>query len=60
MAKSYAPEDLKGKTVAVVANLKPAKLMGITSEGMVLAAFDGEHHHVLILPDGITAGTPIK
>lgn len=60
IAKSYAPEDLKGKTVAVVANLKPAKLMGITSEGMVLAAFDGEHHHVLILPDGITAGTPIK
>jgi methionyl-tRNA synthetase len=60
IAKSYAPEDLKGKTVAVVANLKPAKLMGITSEGMVLAAFDGERHHVMILPDGIEAGTPIK
>jgi methionyl-tRNA synthetase len=60
IAKSYEPYQLTGKTVAVVANLKPAKLMGIPSEGMVLAAFDGERHHVLILNDGVPAGTQIK
>ena len=60
IAKSYNPEDLKGKTIAVVANLKPAKLMGIESQGMVLAAFDGELHNVMILPDTVPAGTRIK
>lgn len=60
IAKSYNPEDLKGKTIAVVANLKPAKLMGIESHGMVLAAFDGERHNVMILPDAVPAGTRIK
>ena len=60
IAKSYNPEDLKGKTIAVVANLKPAKLMGIESQGMVLAAFDGERHNVMILPDSVPAGTRIK
>ena len=35
---AYAPESLVGRTVVVVANLKPAKLMGIESNGMVLAA----------------------
>ena len=53
-------KDLKGKTIAVVANLKPAKLMGIESQGMVLAAFDGERHNVMILPDTVPAGTRIK
>ncbi|MCI5120731.1 MAG: methionine--tRNA ligase subunit beta, partial [Candidatus Electrothrix sp. AUS4] len=38
IAKFYAPEELVGKKVIIVANLKPAKLMGITSQGMVLAA----------------------
>lgn len=60
IAKSYSPEDLKGKTIAVVANLKPAKLMGIESQGMVLAAFDGERHNVMILPESVPAGTRIK
>ena len=60
IAKSYNPEDLKGKTIAVVANLKPAKLMGIESQGMVLAVFDGERHNVMILPDAVPAGTRIK
>lgn len=60
IAKSYNPDDLKGKTIAVIANLKPAKLMGIESQGMVLAAFDGERHNVMILPDSVPAGTRIK
>ncbi len=38
IAEAYAPEDLVGRTIAVVFNLKPAKLMGIESHGMVLAA----------------------
>ena len=40
IAKHYAPEDLLGKTVVIVANLAPAKLMGITSQGMILCAAD--------------------
>ena len=38
IADAYAPESLVGRTVVVVVNLKPAKLMGIESNGMVLAA----------------------
>ncbi len=38
IAESYEPESLIGRTVIIVANLKPAKLMGIESQGMVLAA----------------------
>ena len=38
IAESFEPEDLIGRTVIIVANLKPAKLMGIESQGMVLAA----------------------
>ncbi|MCL5285175.1 MAG: methionine--tRNA ligase [Nitrospirae bacterium] len=38
IAGSYAPEELVGKTVVVVANLAPATLMGVTSQGMLLAA----------------------
>ena len=38
IAEAYEPEALIGKTVVVVFNLKPAKLMGIESNGMVLAA----------------------
>ena len=40
IAESYQPEDLIGKQVVIVANLKPAKLMGILSTGMVLTAQD--------------------
>jgi len=41
IGKSYSPEELMGKTVVVVANLKPAKLMGVESQGMLLAATSG-------------------
>ena len=37
LGKRYAPEDLVGKKVPVVTNLKPAKLMGELSEGMIMA-----------------------
>jgi len=56
----YAPETLVGTQVCVVANLKPAKLMGLVSEGMVLAAKD-ENGLVLIRPEREKAiGTKIS
>ena len=62
IAKHYAPEDLVGKTVVLVANLKPAKLKGIVSEGMLLAAADDETGLLRLLtvdgdiPDGTEIG----
>ena len=50
IAKYYSPESLVGKQIIVVANLKPAKLMGQTSEGMLLAAKDGDTL-ALLMPD---------
>lgn len=61
IAKSYKPEELLGKTLVLVANLKPAKLMGTLSEGMILSATaDGKQHKVLELPDSVLPGTDIK
>ena len=52
IAKWYAPEDLIGKTVVIVANLKPAKIKGILSEGMILSAEkDGKLSVVSTLSD---------
>ncbi|MFA6497850.1 MAG: methionine--tRNA ligase [Desulfurivibrionaceae bacterium] len=42
IAQHYQPEELVGRQVIIVANLKPAKLMGVASHGMVLAAKDGD------------------
>jgi methionyl-tRNA synthetase len=42
IGKSYAPEELLGKSIVIVANLKPAKLMGIESQGMLLAGSSGD------------------
>lgn len=42
ISNRYSPDELIGKQVVIVANLKPAKLMGITSNGMLLAAVDEE------------------
>ena len=42
IGKSYTPEELMGKSIVIVANLKPAKLMGIESQGMLLAASSGD------------------
>ena len=60
IAKTYKPEDLIGLTIAVVTNLKPVKLMGIESRGMVLSATAEDKHNVLKLPDTVPAGTRIK
>ena len=60
IAKFYAPEDFVGKKVAVVTNLKPVKLRGVLSEGMILAASDKNGLGVL-MPDGdIADGADVK
>ena len=45
--KYYQPEDLVGKNVIIIANLKPRKVMGIESKGMILSADDGKNLSVL-------------
>ncbi|HEX8411481.1 MAG TPA: methionine--tRNA ligase [Thermoanaerobaculia bacterium] len=56
----YAPEELVGRKVVIVANLQPAKLMGIESNGMVLAAsIDGEPS-LLSVDAAVPAGTKVK
>lgn len=59
IAKWYAPEDLKGRSVILVANLKPAVLCGVESQGMILAADDGENVKVLFV-DGVAPGSKIR
>jgi len=60
IAKYYTPEELVGKKVIMIANLKPAKLMGIESQGMILAACH-ENELVLATVDGdIPAGSRIS
>jgi methionyl-tRNA synthetase len=51
IAEAYEPESLVGRTVVIVANLKPAKLMGIESNGMVLAASPEGGKPVLLTVD---------
>ncbi|MFP4475484.1 MAG: methionine--tRNA ligase [Desulfatibacillaceae bacterium] len=60
IAKSYKPEELVGRQVVVVANLAPAKLMGIESQGMVLAAVDEDGPRVLGTEREAAPGTPVS
>lgn len=60
IAMYYSPEEMVGKKVAVITNLKPAKLCGIVSEGMILAAGDDEGNLSLMTVDkDIIAGSEI-
>ncbi|HBP65532.1 MAG TPA: hypothetical protein DD730_15040, partial [Desulfosporosinus sp.] len=58
--KHYAPEDLVNQYVVLVANLKPAKLRGITSQGMILAASQGEVLEVLTVKKDLPGGARVK
>jgi methionyl-tRNA synthetase len=61
IAEAYEPESLVGKTVVVVFNLKPAKLMGIESNGMVLAASpDGGKPEVVTFASPPDPGTRVR
>ncbi len=51
IAKFYTPEEMVGKKVVMITNLKPAKLRGILSEGMLLCAEDEEGNLALLTPE---------
>ena len=58
IAGAYEPETLVGRTVIFVANLKPAKLMGVESNGMILAATGAEDRPILLTVEDTTAAPP--
>ena len=60
IAKYYSPEDFVGKTVAVIANLKPVKLRGVLSEGMVIAAGDKKNLSLMTFDKEVAPGTKIS
>ena len=60
IGKKYEPEALVGKRIVIVANLKPAKLMGIESQGMVLAAGDKEVGGLVTVLEDVEPGTKVK
>ena len=56
----YSPEEMVGKKVMVLVNLKPAKLAGVLSEGMILCAEDAEGNLALVTPEkNMPAGAEI-
>jgi methionine--tRNA ligase beta chain len=56
----YTPEELIGRQIVVVANLEPAKLRGLESQGMLLAASD-EGRIIILTPDkAVTAGAKVS
>ena len=60
IGKAYNPENLIGKEIVVVANLEPRSLMGLESQGMVLAV-NSESGPVLLIPDQeVVPGTEIR
>ncbi len=60
IAKWYAPEDLIGKKVILVANLSPAKLCGVESNGMIVAASVGEDARVIFVDKDIPNGSRLS
>ena len=61
IGKTYAPEDLIGRKIVVVTNLQPAKLMGVESQGMLLAATGADGVPVILMPEkDVAEGSKIK
>jgi methionyl-tRNA synthetase len=60
IAEHYAPADLVGKKVVIVANLEPAKLMGVQSNGMLLAGSAGTTLGVLTLDRDLPPGAKVS
>ncbi|OHA02213.1 MAG: methionine--tRNA ligase subunit beta [Candidatus Sungbacteria bacterium RIFCSPLOWO2_02_FULL_48_13b] len=60
IAKQYSIEELVGRLIIVVANLEPRILMGFESQGMILAAGDGETIALLMPDKDIPSGTTIR
>jgi methionyl-tRNA synthetase len=60
VAEHYKPEDLKGRQIVMVANLEPATIMGIESNGMLLAASKGKNLTVLSVEHDIDPGSRVS
>jgi methionyl-tRNA synthetase len=60
IATKYTPEELVGRKVVIVANLQPATLMGVESNGMVLAASIGGEPSLISVDASVPAGTKVK
>ena len=60
IAKFYTPEQLIGKKVIVVSNLKPVKLRGVESNGMILAAGSDDKIDVVFLDDAVKEGSEVR
>jgi methionyl-tRNA synthetase len=60
IAESYTPESLVGRSVVIVANLKPAKLMGVESNGMVLAGSQDGKAVLCTFAEDVPPGTKVK
>ncbi len=60
IALYYEPEKLIGKTVVVVANLKPATIRGVESQGMLLAASKGESLRIITVDGDLSSGAVVK
>jgi methionyl-tRNA synthetase len=60
IAKYYTPDELVGKKVIMIANLKPAKLMGIESQGMILAASNENQLVLATIDKDIPVGTKLS
>jgi methionyl-tRNA synthetase len=60
IAPWYKPEELIGKSVVIVANLKPAKLCGEMSNGMLLAGDTEDGGVSVLFVDGIAPGTQLR
>jgi methionyl-tRNA synthetase len=56
----YTPQELVGKKIIVVNNLDPATIRGVTSNGMLLAAKDGQQLTVLTLDRDLPSGNPVS
>ncbi|MCX7590972.1 MAG: methionine--tRNA ligase [Kiritimatiellae bacterium] len=60
IAQHYTPESLKGKTIVVVANLRPTRIRGIESQGMLLAASDAEHVRLVTIDGNLPSGSVVR
>nr|WP_268569636.1 methionine--tRNA ligase [Paenibacillus larvae] len=60
IAMHYTPEELVGQKVICVTNLKPVKLRGVVSQGMILAASDGDKLTLATVPDSMPNGARVK
>jgi methionyl-tRNA synthetase len=60
IAEQYSPEEMIGKRIVVVANLKPAKIRGIESKGMLLAGKDGELLSLVCADKEVKGGSPVS